>query len=572
MRTPDKIYIAVTDYLLRLLNENKRLCCLLFVLNLTYFVNFYMSIEFRDFLARDITSFAVFTVYILFEILVLIIILQLLPKFFTWPVVALTVIFFCVDSFALIMYRSLFDKGMFQILLDTNIQEVAEYIGDYSSVLFTKIFYVIPFAIIVVLLIKACIRLTDFLLNCNLRFLRLFLIFFVIILASISMFAGMKFFLMRNPVSIIRMTCLVPRAFEEIREYQEVYKNLDSTKIEITRNDSELPWIIFVLGESTNRNHMSIYGYDKMTTPNLQRRLEQNDLILFTDCISGATETMPVCQRLFTFFDNRAAKTEPWYRYTNLFDILKAAGYHTAWLSNQEVTGIYGNVPRAYADRCNEKKFTTIHDTETTVYEFDEKILPLLDDSLQKNHTEKNFYVLHLLGTHLNYRARYPDEFDIFQADDEPAKEDFQRKFQAEYDNAVLYNDFIVEEIIKRFEDKDALVIYVSDHGENVFDDGIHLGHGPGGKDKWQYEIPMVIWCSKQFKENHSELVEKISSTKNLPFMTDDMIHSLLDLMEIQTPDFDSRKSLFSKDFDITRKRIYKDNEYKYGEIIPAGS
>ena len=82
----------------------------------------------------------------------------------------------------------------------------------------------------------------------------------------------------------------------------------------------------------------------------------------------------------------------------------------------------------------------------------------------------------------------------------------------------------------------------------------------------------MVVWCSKKFKENHSELEQKISAAKNLPFMTDDMIHALLDLMQIQTPDFDSRKSLFSKDFDSTRKRIYKDNEYKNGEIIPAGS
>ena len=52
--------------------------------------------------------------------------------------------------------------------------------------------------------------------------------------------------------------------------------------------------------------------------------------------------------------------------------------------------------------------------------------------------------------------------------------------------------------------------------------------------------------------------------------MTDDMIHALLDLMQIQTPDFDSSKSLFSKDFDTTRRRIYKNNEYKDGKIIPA--
>lgn len=250
---------------------------------------------------------------------------------------------------------------------------------------------------------------------------------------------------------------------------------------------------------------------------------------------------------------------------------MKAAGYHTAWLSNQEVTGIYGNVPRAYADRCNEKSFTTIHDTETTVYEYDEKILPLLDAFLSKNSSEKNFYVLHLLGTHLNYRARYPAEFEIFKAADEPATEPLHRDYQAAYDNAVLYNDFVINEIIKRFEDKDAVIIYMSDHGEDVLEDGLHLGHYPFGGAR-QFEIPMVIWLSEAFKANHPDIERRIRDAKDLPFMTDDMIHALLDLMSIETEDFDSRRSLFSKDFDATRKRIYQGREYVNGEMIPTGS
>ncbi len=301
MKTPDKIYIALADYLIRLLEKNKRIICLLFVLNLTYFVNFYMSIEFRGIFVPDIKICIFFIGYILSEIFVILLIFRLLPKFFTWLVATLTVIFFLIDAFALVMYRSLFDKGMFQVLLDTNIQEVAEYIGDYSSVLVTKIFYAVPLVVVVVLLIKSGICLISLFLNLNVRFLRLTLILFAIGLTSILMSRNLNFFITKNPVSIIRMTCLIPRAFEEIREYQEVYKNLDSTKIEITRNESELPWIIFILGESTNRNHMSIYGYDKMTTPNLLRRLEQDDLILFTDCISGATETMPFVKDCLRF-------------------------------------------------------------------------------------------------------------------------------------------------------------------------------------------------------------------------------------------------------------------------------
>lgn len=302
---PGKVYVTVADYLIRVLSENKRLFCFLLVLNVTYFVNLYMAIDFRDVSAGDIKTFVAFAVYLLFEIFVTLAILRLLPKIFTWLVVALTVIFFCVDAFTLTMYHSVFDKGMFQVLLDTNFQETAEYIGDYSSLLSTKILYAVPFIIFLTLSIKAGVAIVDLLLRCNVRFLRAVSIFSVIILTIIFVFAGQKIFLVKNPLSIIRVSCLIPRAFKEISEYQKVYKNLDSVKIEITRNESDLPWVIFILGESTNRNHMGIYGYDKQTTPHLQRRLDRNDLILFTDCISGATETMPVCQRLFTFFDNR---------------------------------------------------------------------------------------------------------------------------------------------------------------------------------------------------------------------------------------------------------------------------
>ncbi len=178
---------------------------------------------------------------------------------------------------------------------------------------------------------------------------------------------------------------------------------------------------------------------------------------------------------------------------------------------------------------------------------------------------------MHLLGTHTDYRLRFPAEFEVFKADDEPAKDSYQREYQADYDNAVLYNDFIVDEIIKRFEDKDAIVIYISDHGELVFEDGIQFGHGPG-HDGRELDIPMIVWFSAQFKTAHPELVERISAAKDRPFMTDDMIHALLDLMAIQTPDFDSRRSLFSEDFDATRKRILKGKEYINGRTIPIGS
>ena len=45
-----------------------------------------------------------------------------------------------------------------------------------------------------------------------------------------------------------------------------------------------------------------------------------------------------------------------------------------------------------------------------------------------------------------------------------------RRSILADYDNAVLYNDSIVYQIVKRFENKDAIVIYMPDHGEECYE------------------------------------------------------------------------------------------------------
>ena len=573
MKVFDKVYIPLADWLIRLLREHKRLMCFVFVCNLTYLAQIYsMGSVMEGYHGGDIILVFI-TIFFLLQVFVTTAILAVLPKIFTRIFIVLSSIFFIVDAFILTLHRSLFDKSMFQLCLDTNIQEAAEFLKNYSMLISTKILWLLPLAIGLVLSFKALGLLIDFLLRLQIRVLRFVMILSLVLTITISLtFSPSKVFFPRIGISVVRMTVLIAGAFDEIREYQEVYKSLDSVKIEVTRNESDLPWVIFILGESTGRAHLSLYGYDKPTNPNLQRRLDKDEFILFSDCISGADLTMLSCERLFTFYDNRVEMLDkPWYQYPNLFDILKAAGYHTAWLSNQESSGIYGNVPRAYADRCNEKNFTVIRDTTTFVYEFDEKLLSLLDESLQKNTAQKNFYVLHLLGTHADYRLRFPAEYEVFKADDEPADAAWKRDYQADYDNAVLYNDFIVDEIIKRFENKDALIIYISDHGESIFEDNIHYGHGPGNGAQ-SLEIPMIVWTSDIFKANHPDLEQRIRAAKDLPFMTDDMIHALLDLMKIETEDFDSRKSLFSKDFDATRKRIYRNGEYVNGKMIPLGS
>ncbi|MBQ3336156.1 MAG: sulfatase-like hydrolase/transferase [Selenomonadaceae bacterium] len=190
-------------------------------------------------------------------------------------------------------------------------------------------------------------------------------------------------------------------------------------------------------------------------------------------------------------------------------------------------------------------------------------LLPVLDEFLAAASAEKNFYVIHLYGAHEAFRARYPAEFEKFSADDEDKPEESWRQITAEYDNAVLYNDFIVDEIIRRFENKNAVLIYISDHGEEVYEGRNFFGHSLEEQGNvHMIEIPALVWASNSFRERYPEKISALTATLDRPYRTDYLIHTLLDFMDIRTTSFDATKSIINKNFE-ERPRIYNGVPYK---------
>ena len=177
-----------------------------------------------------------------------------------------------------------------------------------------------------------------------------------------------------------------------------VTAHLGARDLLITKNESSIPYVVFVLGESTSRNHMSLYGYRLPTSPLLSKRAKDDGFYVFKDVISHHTQTSEVLEELFSF--SRHQSPGHWFDYENVFDIAKAAGVHTVWISNQESFGVWGNVANHYADRCDSKQYTMIrHSTNERSSKYDEALFPLLDAWLQEA-SGKNLCVLHLMGTH----------------------------------------------------------------------------------------------------------------------------------------------------------------------------
>ena len=341
-----------------------------------------------------------------------------------------------------------------------------------------------------------------------------------------------------------------------------------NTPIVITKNESSIPYFVYIVGESTSRNHMSLYGYDLETSPLLSKR---KDIYIFDDVISPHANTTAVLKKLFCFYDYESSGS--WYDYQTLFNILNAAGYYTCWLSNHERRP--GWDPRTvYSSQCAYRDFTDkFKGSQYHSDTYDEKLLPLIDEFLSIKQ-DKKFLAVELLGAHVHYYKRYPKEFAKFTANDEKDSyktlTDSQKQTRAEYDNAILYNDYVVNEIIKRFEDKNAIIIYAPDHAAEVYDSMNFTGDGDGMRSAFMIEIPFLVYLSDKFKESYPDLDLRIKSSIHRPYMTDDVIHTILDIMGIATPDYDPAKSIINENFDSSRKRIYAGCEYIKGKGLIA--
>ena len=141
-----------------------------------------------------------------------------------------------------------------------------------------------------------------------------------------------------------------------------------------------------------------------------------------------------------------------------------------------------------------------------------------------------------MMGNHHNFTSRYPKEFEYFRVDDYLDKEEFQRGDFAAYDNSVRYNDSIVYEIMKTF-NEETIVIYFPDHAIDLYEtDCDYLGHARANdvmSQKVGKSIPFFIYTNELFKKRYPVIVKKIENSLNNSFNTENIIYSLMDLVGV---------------------------------------
>ena len=333
-------------------------------------------------------------------------------------------------------------------------------------------------------------------------------------------------------------------AIHDRAEYSKYLQLVKQDAPVLISNSSEVPYVIIILGESLSKLHMDAYGYQLPTTPKLSQQIKDNKTLKFDSVKTPRTVTSESIRQIMTFFDDKSAA--PWYQYHTLPAVMKQAGYYTCWLSNQDsFTAGDDNSTAGIASTSDCVRFPhQRHASEERYGYFDGELLTLLDQELRKPH-EKAFFCLHLMGSHRRYTNRYPTEFNKFSIND-IAKDISNEKKRtiAEYDNSVLYNDFVCDQIIQRFQNKDAIVFSFPDHGEEVYDTRNMCGHGLHNPSSPMQEIPFLIWTSEMFKRKHPNIVEQMKNATNKPSNTANIIHTIMDICGIQTKDYEIQKSL----------------------------
>ncbi|GAA9233051.1 hypothetical protein Taiwan907_13000 [Helicobacter pylori] len=427
-----------------------------------------------------------------------------LQRLLEWLFIGSGIIFSVAEIFTLFMFKMPFSKGLIDTLLATNGSETMAFVKSYDNYLF---YY--AFILIALLIAIKTIR------------------FRVLVPGMIASVLGLSILTIGSvrPVKYLTSNdAILKRSLRSLslaRGFYSAYLSLSDRQQAIKFysffNNLYLPSdylsstgdvsnVVLVIGESTSRNFMQLYGYNAPNNPLLSElaNKKSNNLFVFSDTISKEAHTSEVFESLLNY--SNAETNKPWYHYHNMIDIFKRSHYETFWLEKQ-IIDQWGITQNLVSNRSKNRYYIL-----GNYGAYDEELVKFYSKNIPSQLKSKNFIVFHLLGSHSWYADRFPKSFAKFKPSDLDfsnlhASSDRDKQIVTDYVNSLYYNDFVLNGIFNLFKDKDAIVFYLSDHAQDIFESGPTYGHRCS---KAGLEIPFMIYVSGIFKEKHPEKVKLI--------------------------------------------------------------
>ncbi len=298
--------------------------------------------------------------------------------------------------------------------------------------------------------------------------------------------------------------------------------------------------IVLIIGESFAKSHSSFSGYPKQTNPRLQKLCEDSLLFYFDSVESAAVMTVNSFKAIMNTYRHSYKDSIKWYDCTTLCEVANLENYRTEWLSNQKHYGWNDNIPGSFSELCDTAVF--IMDNCENEVSYDESLVDLAKRIIPNDKSDK-FVFFHLIGEHIAFCDRYPQSHKLYKEDDYPNLLSNQKNVIADYDNAVLYNDYVVSRIIDLFKNEESVILYVPDHGLDLFDSADDFYGHPKPTDAVSMyaarQIPFMIYCSPTFQKNYPDIMKRIKANLHSKFNTEDLIYTIMDIMGVRFADND---------------------------------
>ena len=322
------------------------------------------------------------------------------------------------------------------------------------------------------------------------------------------------------------------KLYFEIRDVAAEHRETFTSE-SVANSDSLV--VVFVIGESLRNDHLQINGYERETTPYL---MEEDNLVSLTDIYGAECFTHTSVPQIMTRADS--ANPQRAYDEQSFVTIFNDAGFRTTWIANQESVATYAY----FMNECD----TLIYvNGDKSVYTFDkwldEDILPHLENEL-KDDNPTQLHILHSIGSHWWYNSHYTDEFERYTPviKSRVVSSNTQEEMINSYDNTILYTDYFIKETIDLIRDKKSILIFLSDHGESLGEDGYYLH----GADRPELHYPAAfVWYSDKYAQSFPDMIENLKDNSDKKYRSDYLFHSIIDAADITTEYIEPQLSVF---------------------------
>lgn len=474
-----------------------------------------------------------------------------------YSIVINSLIFICLSTLPIVLllyflnYGYALSKDAIFAVFQTNFSEAIEYSSDFVSPIWA-ILYVTFIILIIISFIKHS-RIQKIKIN------NVILIFIITFLSTLIL-TNTKDFLAYNFIS---------KGIEDYKAEIKLFKIIqDQRKKGIfhftASKEGKGETYIVVIGESLNKNHMSEYGYFRNTTPFISNNLKPKGLLTFENAYSCHTHTEYVLSHSLT--EANQFNKKKYYNSASIISLLQKADIETYWITNQILYGAYDNVVSVLASEAeNLIPFNKSIGTEGTniTRHFDGDLVPKISEIINRETHKNKVVFVHLMGSHGDYCQRYPTEFGKYKGNlvkgefGESSNNVSRSNFINCYDNSVLYNDKVINDIFSELEKlKESVsgLLYFSDHSEDVIK---RLGHNISSFTYQMTEIPMFIWASSKYQNLYSETYKTLSKSTDKIFTNDLIFDVLIGFFQIKSDKYQAQFDLGSPSYKIDKKNAY---------------